>query len=311
MDITEKRLPQDGRANLQINNTDVDVRISSICTVNGEKIVIRLLNRKTFLKDKIELGFSEDATKEIDNIVDNKSGILLITGTTGSGKTTTVYSILKDLIDSEKNIMTIEDPVEYKMDKVNQIQVNKKIGLSFEVGLRSILRQDPDIIMIGEIRDEKTAQIAIRAATTGHLVLATLHSRDSIGAIFRLKEMGIPTYLINESLIGIISQRLIKKICSYCSHEIIIKEICEEVNTKLSLGCEMCENKGYKGRTVSYEIIKINESIKNAIKSNKDSNQIREIAIENNMILSSKDNTIMSEHQIINSETYMQINENM
>ena len=211
MNITEKRIPQDGRMDLEKEEVNIDIRASSVPTIFGEKIVLRLLNRASFLKDKKELGFCENAIDQINNIIDKKSGILLVTGSTGSGKTTTVYSILNDLRKSSNNIMTVEDPVEYKMEGINQIQVNDKLGLTFDVGLRSILRQDPDVIMVGEIRDIETANIVIRAAITGHLVISTMHTKDAISSIERLKEMGIPSYLISASLIGIISQELIKK----------------------------------------------------------------------------------------------------
>ena len=189
MDITEKRLPQDGRIDLKIKDVVVDIRISTVPTVHGEKIVLRLLRRDSFLKTKKELGFTEVAINKIDEIINKKTGILLVTGPTGSGKTTTVYSILKELQDDSKNIMTIEDPIEYKIEGINQIQVNNKVGLTFEKGLKAILRQDPDIIMVGEIRDVETAKIAVRAAITGHLVISTLHTNDAISSIARLIDM--------------------------------------------------------------------------------------------------------------------------
>lgn len=285
MNIAEKRLPQDGSINIDINSEKIDIRVSSIPTVYGEKIVLRILNRKSFLKDKKDLGFSDIAIKKINNIINKSSGIVLVTGPTGSGKTTTVYSLLNDLKNKSKNIMTIEDPVEYKMDGINQMQVNNKIGLNFDNGLRSILRQDPDIIMVGEIRDIETAKIAIRAATTGHLVISTLHTNDAISSVARLIEMQIPTYLINASLIGVISQKLVRKVCEKCSHDILIKDnLDEEINTKVSKGCIECKNTGYKGRTAIYEILEINEDIKKCIRDMNDSNTVRKVAIESGMI---------------------------
>lgn len=195
MNIAEKRLPQDGRMEKKIDDIIVDIRSSTIPTIYGEKMVLRILNRQSLIKEKSELGFSKPAIEKIENIINKKSGILLVTGSTGSGKTTTVYSILNDLLNSKKNIMTIEDPVEYKIKGINQIQVNDKIGLTFDVGLRSILRQDPDIIMIGEIRDVETAKIAIRAASTGHLVISTMHTNNAISSINRLMEMKLPPIL--------------------------------------------------------------------------------------------------------------------
>lgn len=276
MNITEKRLPQDGRAEFTIKNQSIDIRASSIPTVYGEKIVLRILNRDAFLKDKSELGFSNEAITKIKNILHKKSGILLVTGSTGSGKTTTVYSLLNDLKNISKNIMTIEDPVEYKLDGINQIQVNSKIGLTFNIGLRSILRQDPDIIMIGEIRDLETAKIAIRAATTGHLVISTMHTRDSISAISRLIDMNIEPYLINASLIGIISQKLVRKICSSC-------------NGEENLECIKCSGNKYHGRTAIYEILEISEKIKECIQNKKSSMYIREVALKRNNIITFED----------------------
>lgn len=277
MNITEKRLPQDGRSDFTIKNQLIDIRASSIPTVYGEKIVLRILNRDTFLKDKLELGFSNEAITKIKNILHKKSGILLVTGPTGSGKTTTVYSLLNDLKNISKNIMTIEDPVEYKMDGINQIQVNSKIGLTFDIGLRSILRQDPDIIMIGEIRDLETAKIAIRAATTGHLVISTMHTIDSISSISRLLDMNIEPYLINSSLIGVISQRLVRKLCNNCNDE------------KKNITCIKCNDNKYDGRTVIYEILEISEEIKECIQNKKSSMCIREVALKSNNIISFED----------------------
>ena len=285
MDITEKRLPQDGRVDIDLDGKFIDIRASSIPTVYGEKIVLRILNRDKFLKTKEELGFSKEATKIMKKIINKKSGILLVTGPTGSGKTTTVYSILNDLKNISKNIVTIENPVEYKMDGINQIQVNSKVGLTFETGLRSILRQDPDIIMIGEIRDIETAQIAVRAAITGHLVISTMHTNDAVSSIARLMDMQIQPYLINASLIGVISQRLVRKVCNHCSHDLIIKDDFNgDVNTKVAIGCKKCNDKGYYGRTAIYEILEIDEEIRSCIRNMKDSKYIKDIGIKNGMI---------------------------
>lgn len=285
MNITEKRLPQDGSIEMKINDIFIDIRISTILTIYGEKIVLRILNRQTFLKDKKELGFSNEAVKKINNIINKKSGILLITGTTGSGKTTTLYSILNDLKRANTNIMTIEDPVEYRMEGINQIQVNDKIGLTFEKGLRAILRQDPDVIIVGEIRDVETARMAIRGAITGHLVISTMHTKDALSSIERLLEMDIPQYLVSTSVIGVISQRLVKKVCNYCSHDIIIKDDLEdEVSTKVARGCDKCKDTGYLGRTVIYEIIDVDDEIKSCIQNREESSAIKNIATKNGMI---------------------------
>ncbi|MGL5345949.1 MAG: GspE/PulE family protein [Peptostreptococcaceae bacterium] len=285
INITEKRIPQDGRMDMVVEESNIDIRVSTVPTIYGEKLVLRLLNRESFLKDKSELGFSKLAIDKINKIIDKKAGILLVTGPTGSGKTTTVYSILNDLNKTAKNIMTIEDPVEYKMNGINQIQVSNRLGLTFDMGLRAILRQDPDIIMVGEIRDTETAKIAIRAATTGHLVISTMHTNDAISTIERLMEMEIPAYLISSSIIGVISQKLIKKTCEYCGHDIIVKDdLDEEMNMKVAKGCDKCNETGYLGRTVVYEILEMDEDINNCILKQTNSKETRDIAIKNGMI---------------------------
>lgn len=285
MDITEKRLPQDGRIDVKNQDSVVDIRISTVPTTYGEKIVLRLLSRDSFLKTKDELGFSKKAIEKIQEIINKRTGILLVTGPTGSGKTTTVYSILQELRNTSKNIMTIEDPVEYKMEGINQIQVNHKVGLTFEKGLKAILRQDPDIIMVGEIRDIETAKTAVRAAITGHLVISTLHTNDAISSIARLLDMDIPPYLLNASLIGVVSQRLVRKVCENCSNEIVIKQSEKQsVSTAIPIGCEKCSHTGYNGRTVAYEILTIDDEIRNGIKEQKEAKDIKNIAIKNGMI---------------------------
>ena len=285
MNITEKRLPQDGRVDIQMDDYTLDIRVSTIPTIHGEKIVLRILNRQSFIKNKSELGFSPYAIEKIDNIISKKSGILLVTGSTGSGKTTTVYSILNNLRKNNKNIMTIEDPVEYKIKGINQIQVNSKVGLTFELGLRSILRQDPDIIMVGEIRDVETAKTAIRAASTGHLVISTMHTNDAISSINRLIEMKLPPYLISSTLIGIISQKLVRKVCTACSDGIHIEdEAKDEVYEGIETVCEKCKNLRYSGRTAMYEILEIDDNLKEEIKHWENSNRIKQIAMQNGMI---------------------------
>lgn len=283
MNITEKRLPQDGRIEKKIDDITVDIRSSTIPTIYGEKIVLRILNRQALIKEKFKLGFSKQAIEKIENIINKKSGILLVTGSTGSGKTTTVYSILNDLLDSKKNIMTIEDPIEYKIKGINQIQVNEKIGLTFDVGLRSILRQDPDIIMVGEIRDIETAKTAIRAASTGHLVISTMHTNDAISSVNRLIEMEIPPYLISSTLIGIISQKLVRKICTNCNTN-IKNNLEQQTNTPITQVCEKCENTGYNGRTAIYEILEMDESLKQKINNWNNTYNTKNISIKDKMI---------------------------
>lgn len=288
MNIAEKRLPQDGRIDKDIDNNIVDLRISTIPTVHGEKIVIRILNRNTFFKSKYEIGFSDEAINKIKSMTSDMSGLIIVTGPTGSGKTTTLYSILNDFKNIDKNIVTIEDPVEYKIEGINQIQVNYKYGLDFATGLKSILRQDPDIIMIGEIRDKETAQIAIRAASTGHLVISTMHTNNSVESISRLVDMGVPRYLISSVLKGVISQKLVRKVCEHCSIE---EELDENTYTKLKLktikieqGCSKCNYSGYKGRIAVYEILEINKRIKHSIIDSELSDEIYNLGKLNGMI---------------------------
>ena len=288
MNIAEKRLPQDGRIDKDIDNNIVDLRISTIPTLHGEKIVIRILNRNTFFKSKYEIGFSDEAINKIKSMTSDMSGLIIVTGPTGSGKTTTLYSILNDFKNIDKNIVTIEDPVEYKIEGINQVQVNYKYGLDFATGLKSILRQDPDIIMIGEIRDKETAQIAIRAASTGHLVISTMHTNNSVESINRLVDMGIPRYLISSVLKGIISQKLVRKVCEHCSIE---EELDENTYTKLKLktikieqGCSKCNYSGYKGRIAVYEILEIDKRIRHSIIDSELSDEIYILGKLNGMI---------------------------
>ena len=288
MNIAEKRLPQDGRIDKDIDNNIVDLRISTIPTVYGEKIVIRILNRNTFFKSKYEIGFSDEAINKIKSMTSDMSGLIIVTGPTGSGKTTTLYSILNDFKNIDKNIVTIEDPVEYKIEGINQIQVNYKYGLDFATGLKSILRQDPDIIMIGEIRDKETAQIAIRAASTGHLVISTMHTNNSVESISRLVDMGVPRYLISSVLKGVISQKLVRKVCGHCSIE---EELDENTYKKLKLktikieqGCSKCNYSGYKGRIAVYEILEINKRINHSIIDSELSDEIYILGKLNGMI---------------------------
>jgi type IV pilus assembly protein PilB len=291
IDIAERRLPQDGRIDKNINGDTIDLRISTILTIYGEKVVIRLLNRNKFLRDKKEIGFSDLSIEKINNMTHNMSGILLITGPTGSGKTTTLYSILSDFKSMDKNIVTIEDPVEYKIEGINQIPLNTKIGLDFASGLRSILRQDPDIIMVGEIRDVETAKIAMRAASTGHLVISTMHTNSAVEAINRLLDMEIPRYLIASCLKGIVSQRLVRRVCNICSIENTIDDVFakklnidSKIDVKQAKGCRQCSNTGYKGRIALNEIVEINKTMRQAIIDCKDTDEIYSIAKSNNMI---------------------------
>lgn len=291
MDIAERRVPQDGRVETELEGKEVDMRISTLPTVYGEKIVIRLLDRNGFSFSKEDLGFEDRELKIFNKIIKQPYGIILVTGPTGSGKSTTLYTILKDLNDEEKNIITVEDPVEYKLEGINQVQVNIKSGLTFAKGLRSILRQDPDIIMIGEIRDTETAEISVRASITGHLVLSTLHTNDTASTIVRLIDMGIEPYLVSTSVIGIISQRLVKKLCPSCktpyepsTQEKKILGLKPEDNVTLykSVGCNKCI-KGYRGRLAIHEIMDIDKDIRKLIDNRATTDELKEASIKNGM----------------------------
>jgi len=285
MDIAEKRLPQDGRIEMTIGGSAYDFRVSSLPTVFGEKIEIRKLDRSNFTFDRGMLAFTERENKIIDSVLKAPRGIVLVTGPTGSGKTTTIYSLLSELNRVDKNIVTIEDPVEYMMRGVNQVQVNAKAGLTFAGGLRSILRQDPDIIMVGEIRDEETAEIAVRAAITGHLVLSTLHTNDAPGSITRLLDMGVQPYLLSESVTCVIAQRLVRRLCGHCkagretdASEMEMLRLDRPAPVYDHAGCNHCGMTGYRGRLAIHETLYIDGDVKNAIEQMKGAERIREIA---------------------------------
>ena len=291
MNIAEKRIPQDGRVESIINGREIDMRISTLPTVYGEKTVIRLLDRTSFNFTKESLGFSKKDLNVFDNILKQPYGMILVTGPTGSGKTTTLYTVLQELNRIEKNIITIEDPVEYKLSGINQVQTNEKGGLTFARGLRSVLRQDPDIVMVGEIRDGETAEIAIRAAITGHLVLSTLHTNDSPSTVARLIDMGIEDYLVSSAVIGIVSQRLVKLLCSKCKEAYIASDYekkvlgvdkDEELTLYKPVGCTAC-NAGYKGRGAVHELMPISERIRQIIDKKGNVDEIRSEAIKGGM----------------------------
>lgn len=293
MDITEQRIPQDGRIKFQFEFHQVDLRISSLPTIFGEKIVIRILDLGNALNDITKLGFNPINMKRLLNFIQRPNGIVLVTGPTGSGKSSTLYAALNKLNNEEINIITVEDPVEYQVEGINQIQVNPQVGLTFAAGLRSILRQDPDVVMIGEIRDRETAEIAMRASLTGHLVLSTLHTNDSITTITRLIDMGIEPFLLASSLTGIISQRLIRKVCRDCKQEHEAtnreKEIFKKRNLSIEKiyrgkGCPMCGMTGYKGRLAIHELLVVDENMRNAIGDGASFSALRNIAVQNKTI---------------------------
>lgn len=291
MNISEKRAPQDGRMTLLFNRVEYDLRVSSLPTTFGEKVVMRIASKSGLNKEKSELGFQEEELKRFDGILKHPHGIILVTGPTGSGKSTTLYTVLNELNGGEVNIITVEDPVEADVDGINQVQVNEKAGLTFASALRSILRQDPDIIMIGEIRDEETASIAVKAAITGHLVVSTLHTNSAASTVTRLEDMGIEPYMVADSVVGIIAQRLVRRICPKCRVE---KELTDTDKLRLHLrgdsnpliyepsenGCAYCNNSGYRGRIGVYEIMPITPALREVISRGGGAEEIQNIALK-------------------------------
>ncbi len=290
MNISERRLPQDGRVETTIEGIPIDMRISVLPTVYGEKVVIRLLDRSSLVVKKDDLGFTAHNLKLVEKIMKVPEGIVLVTGPTGSGKTTTLYSFLKELNKVSKNIITVEDPVEYRLEGINQVQVNNKAGLTFAEGLRSILRQDPDIVMVGEIRDVETAEIAVRAAITGHVVLSTIHTNDTISTVTRLSDMGIPEYLIASSVVGVVAQRLVKKICLKCktAYTPSAEEQAMLGNSVRHLykgtGCNACNQTGYSGRTAIHEVLVMDRVIKTMVTRNQDAETLLKQAKESGLV---------------------------
>ncbi len=286
MDISEKRKPQDGRILIKILGRRVDLRVSSLPTVYGEKIVIRILDQEKAMVGLKKLGLADDDKQKIDYICEAPNGIVLVTGPTGSGKSTTLYSILEQINKPEVNIITVEDPVEYTMHGIGQVQVNERAGLTFDATMRSILRQDPDKIMVGEIRDEPTAQLAIRAALTGHLVLSTLHTNDAPSASIRLIDMGIAPFLVASSLLASIAQRLVRNLCPSCKEEYVIPDpVCATLGLPQGtlgfkpVGCNECRGLGYRGRSAIFEIMLLNESLRELIVNGASSDVLRREAI--------------------------------
>ena len=268
MDIAERRLPQDSRFQTEINGKSIDVRVSTLPTIYGEKVVLRILDSSSLILDINNLGMEDYNLSRFKNILSKSNGIFLVTGPTGCGKTTTLYSVLSHFNSRDKNIVTIEDPVEYRLEGINQVNVKPKIGLDFAEGLRSILRQDPDIVMVGEIRDKETADIAIRAALTGHVVLSTLHTNDAPGAINRLLDMGLPPFLVASAINGVMAQRLVRKTCTSCQGK----------------GCGKCNHTGFRGRLAIHELLVIDDDLRRGIMKKISSKELKDLAIRKGLV---------------------------
>ena len=295
LNIAERRLPQDGRIRLAIQGRDYDLRVSSVPTLHGESVVMRILDRTSLMEDLTDLGFSEEMLPPFLSVLERPQGILLVTGPTGSGKTTTLYTSLMRLNAPEKKLFTVEDPIEYQLEGVNQIQIKPQIGLSFAQVLRSVLRQDPDIIMIGEIRDLETAQIAIQAALTGHLVLSTLHTNSAAATVTRLLDMGVEDYLLTSTVTGVLAQRLVRRLCPACRepHD-VLPELAAQLRLERAAdgrpprfyrpsGCELCNGTGYSGRVAVMELLTMSDALRRLILKHAESNELHRVALQEGM----------------------------
>ncbi len=291
LDIAERRLPQDGRIKLKISDREIDFRVSTIPTLFGESLVMRILDRETLILDLKKIGFPDGLLARYAELIKQPYGMILVTGPTGSGKTSTLYTTLAKINSPENKIITLEDPVEYQLRGVNQIQVNPKIGLSFANGLRSIVRQDPDIILVGEIRDRETAEIAVQSALTGHLLFSTLHTNDSAGAITRLLDMEVESFLLSSTLLGVLAQRLVRVVCPDCKTEITPEErllramnLTDEAAAQMRFfngnGCDTCRSTGFKGRTAIFEYLPVDDDIRNEINAESSTEKIKKTALK-------------------------------
>ncbi|WP_207789147.1 GspE/PulE family protein [Neobacillus terrae] len=316
MDITEHRVPQDGRIRINLDFQPIDLRVSTLPTVFGEKIVMRLLDMSANLNDISKIGFNQLNLNRFKEMIEKPTGIVLITGPTGSGKSSTLYAALNKLNSEEVNIITIEDPVEYQLEGINQIQVNQNVGMTFAAGLRSILRQDPNIIMVGEIRDKETAEVAIRASLTGHLVLSTLHTNDSIGTVTRLLDMGVEPFLLASSLSGIVSQRLVRRGCRDCmevhepskrEQEIFMRRGIKIDRISRGRGCSSCNMTGYKGRIALHEVLILNDEIRRVIMNGESLQTLRELAVKNQTIFLIDDGLLKVKQGLTTTEEVLRV----
>lgn len=316
MDITEHRVPQDGRIKMNIDFHPIDLRVSTLPTIYGEKIVVRVLDLGAALNDLNKLGFNKVNLQRFIQLIEQPTGIVLITGPTGSGKSSTLYAALNRLNSEHVNIITIEDPVEYQLEGVNQIQVNPNVGMTFAEGLRSILRQDPNIIMVGEIRDRETAEVAIRASLTGHLVLSTLHTNDALSTVARLIDMGVEPFLVATSLSGVVSQRLVRRVCRDCQieHEPTKREIDIFARRGLKIekvmrgrGCPTCNMTGYKGRIALHELMVMSDDMRKVILNGEPLSKLRELAIKNKMIFLIDDGLLKVKQGLTTTEEVLRV----
>ena len=316
LNITESRIPQDGRIKSTVNFRPIDIRLSTLPTVYGEKIVMRILDLSSALNDMEKLGFTPNNQDSFMKMISKPNGIVLLTGPTGSGKSSTLYAALNHLNSEEVNIITVEDPVEYQLEGVNQIQVKDEVGLTFAAGLRSILRQDPDIVMIGEIRDLETAQIAIRASLTGHLVLSTLHTNSAVESISRLIDMGIEPFLISSSLVGVVAQRLVRKVCRDCGEiqspterekEIFAKHDLTIETVHRGIGCSVCNHSGYRGRVAIHEVLRVDENVKKLVLGRKGNSEIRDYMREYNFHSLLEDGLLKVKQGITTTEEVLRV----
>ncbi len=303
LDISEKRIPQDGRTAIKIGGKTLDIRVSVLPTFYGERVVMRILMQSDDIPTLGNLGISEIITSQLAKLTQHSHGMILVTGPTGSGKSTTLHSLLQTIENPQSNIITVEDPVEYKSDNINQIQVNTKVGLTFASGLRSILRQDPDVIMIGEIRDTETANIAIQAALTGHMVFSTLHTNTAPSAIIRLVDMGVEKFLVSSSVLAVLAQRLVRKLCNDCK---IQDELTTTITYK-SCGCSNCNHTGYSGRKAIAELFILDDSVTLALKDGIDDVALENLAIKNGMITIKKQLQIMIDNGTTSVEEAIRI----
>ncbi|MBN1845474.1 MAG: type II secretion system ATPase GspE [Sedimentisphaerales bacterium] len=316
MDIAERRMPQDGRCSVKIGPREIDLRVSTVPTSYGERTVLRLLDKSTGLYELEDLGMNPRELKRLDAVLRRTHGVFFVTGPTGSGKTTTLYSFLQRIDAKEKNIITIEDPIEYQLDGISQIQVASKKGMTFVTSLRHVLRQDPDVIMVGEVRDEETARMVIQSSLTGHLVFSTLHTNDSAGAITRMLDLGVEPYLVASSVVGVLAQRLVRKLCPDCKECIRADEdrmrelglgMAAFEKVYRSRGCEKCFHTGYRGRTGIYEFMLVDDDVRQCIYQRKTANIIKKVALEAGLLSLRMDGLLKVEQGLTSLEEVLRV----